>query len=106
MSRGVEMKCRYYIGTFRMKADESAEIWHDTIMKEQMGAIIEDAFKYGGKLTEERSVPTEFDILHCHIYATFEDDKKAMLFVLKYPKARRSEKVQTQDYAKGLNWYA
>ena len=38
MSRGVEMKCRYYIGTFRMKADESAEIWHDTIMKEQMGA--------------------------------------------------------------------
>ena len=70
--------CRYYIGTFRMKDDESSDIWHDMIMKEQMGSIIDDAFKYGGKLMEERSVPTDFDILHCHIYAPFKDERKAM----------------------------
>ena len=104
MPRSVEV--RYYIGTFRMKDDESSDIWHDTIMKEQMGAIVEDAFKHGGELMEERSVPHDFDMLHCHIYATFKDDRKALLFQLKYPQVRPSEKVQTQDYAKGLNWYA
>ena len=96
--------CRYYIGTFRMKDDESSDIWHDMIMKEQMGSIIDDAFKYGGKLMEERSVPTDFDILHCHIYATFKDERKAMLFVLKYPQAKPSEKISREDYSKNLNW--
>ena len=95
---------RYYIGTFRMKDDESSDIWHDMIMKEQMGSIIDDAFKYGGKLMEERSVPTDFDILHCHIYATFKDERKAMLFVLKYPQAKPSEKISREDYSKNLNW--
>ena len=98
--------CRYYIGTFRMKDDESSDIWHDTIMKEQMGPILEDAFRYGGSVMEERSVPHDFDMLHCHLYVTFTDDRKATLFVLKYPQVRRSDKIQRKDYAKDLNWIA
>ena len=89
-----------------MKDDESSDIWHDMIMKEQMGSIVEDAFKYGGELMEERSVPHDFDMLHCHIYATFKDERKAILFNLKYPQVRRSEKIQRKDYKKDLNWYA
>ena len=36
--------CRYYIGTFRLKDDESSDIWHDQIMRDQMGPILDDAF--------------------------------------------------------------
>ncbi len=95
---------RYYIGTFRMKDDESSDIWHDTIMTEQMGDILSDAFLYGGEVMEERSVPSDFDMLHCHLYVRFKDERKAILFILKYPQVRRSEKIQRDDYAKNLNW--
>jgi hypothetical protein len=98
--------CRYYIGTFRLKDDESSDIWHDQIMRDQMGPILDDAFKYGATITEERSVPSDFDMLHCHLYAKFKNDKKAMLFVLKYPQVRRSERIKREDYAKNLNWIA
>ena len=97
---------RYYIGTFRMKDDESSDIWHDTIMQEQLGDVLSDAFIYGGELMEERSVPHDFDIMHCHVYATFKDERKAMLFQLKYPQVRPSEKIQPEEYAKNLNWVA
>jgi hypothetical protein len=43
-------------------------------------------------------------MLHCHLYAKFKNDKKAMLFVLKYPQVRRSERIKREDYAKNLNW--
>ena len=97
---------RYYIGTFRMKDDESSDIWHDTIMQEQLGDVLSDAFLYGGKLMEERSVPKDFDVMHCHVYATFKDERKAMLFQLKYPQVSPSEKIQPEEYAKNLNWVA
>ena len=95
---------RYYIGTFRMKDDESSDIWHDTIMLEQLGDVLSDAFLYGGELMEERSVPKDFDVMHCHVYATFKDERKAILFQLKYPQVRPSEKIQREEYAKDLNW--
>ena len=75
-------------------------------MKEDTGENIEFAIKLqdGILVPVDSHFPAErFKAIQD---AHQEDDKKAMLFVLKYPKARRSEKVQTQDYAKGLNWYA
>jgi len=87
-----------------MKDDESSDIWHDTIMLEQLGDVLSDAFLYGGELMEERSVPKDFDVMHCHVYATFKDERKAILFQLKYPQVRPSEKIRREEYAKDLNW--